>query len=118
MPAFFCGIFGHKPSTGLVSNAGQVWMIKHFPRKRFQLHFCVQIPRAVGVINTFLTTGPLCRYASDLMPMFKVLVKDQIKISDCLRLDVKVDLSKVKLYYMEDDGGNSLFSSPVHEDLK
>jgi len=24
MPAFFCGIFGHKPSTGLVSNEGQV----------------------------------------------------------------------------------------------
>jgi Asp-tRNA(Asn)/Glu-tRNA(Gln) amidotransferase A subunit family amidase len=24
MPAFFCGIFGHKPTTGLVSNDGQV----------------------------------------------------------------------------------------------
>ena len=35
MPAFFCGIFGHKPSTGIVSNRGQ-------------------LPKAVGVIDTFL----------------------------------------------------------------
>ena len=40
MPAFFNGIFGHKPSTGLVSNKGQ-------------------IPVAQGVIDTFLSTGAI-----------------------------------------------------------
>jgi len=24
MPAFFCGLYGHKPTSGLVSNWGQV----------------------------------------------------------------------------------------------
>ena len=42
IPSFFCGIFGHKPSTGVVSNFGQ-------------------IPLAHGVIDTFLVTGPMCR---------------------------------------------------------
>ena len=40
MPAFFNGIFGHKPSTGVVSNKGQ-------------------IPVAHGIIDTFLSTGIL-----------------------------------------------------------
>ena len=30
MPAFFCGIFGHKPSAGLVSNVGQVNTFTNF----------------------------------------------------------------------------------------
>lgn len=98
MPAFFCGIFGHKPTTGLVCNAGQ-------------------IPRAVGAVDTFLTTGPLCRYASDLLPMFEILLKDDVRQSNRLRLRDQIDLSQIKLYYMEDDGG-SPFASPVHKDLK
>ena len=45
MPAFFCGIFGHKPSMGVVSNKGQ-------------------LPKAHGSIDTdLLVTGPLCRYS-------------------------------------------------------
>ncbi len=77
----------------------------------------LQIPKAVGLVNTFLVTGPLCRYASDLRPMFEVLLLDNIRTSNVLRLDVKVDLKRVKLYYMEDDGG-SPFASPVHKELK
>jgi hypothetical protein len=40
-----------------------------------------------------------------------------LKIDSRLRLDVKVNLRKVKLFYMEDDG-RGLWSSPVHKDLK
>ena len=94
MPAFFNGIFGHKPSTGVVSNHGQ-------------------IPKAYGVIDTFLSTGPMSRYASDLVPMMKVLVKPDID----LRLDVPVNLRNLKIFYMTDDGGNP-FVSPVHSELK
>jgi fatty acid amide hydrolase 2 len=95
MPAFFNGIYGHKPSTGAVSNLGQ-------------------IPAAAGAIDTFLVTGPLSRYASDLLPMLKVLLKPNI--DRVLRLDEPVDLSKIKIYYMVDDGGFPLVS-PVDKEL-
>ena len=96
MPAFFNGIFGHKPSTGLVSNRGQ-------------------IPLAYGVIDTFLVTGPMSRFASDLLPMFKVLLKPDLNID--LKLDEPVDLKKLKVFYMVDDGGSPL-TTKVHDDLK
>lgn len=96
MPAFFNGIFGHKPSTGLVSNLGQ-------------------LPVAQGEINDFLVTGPMSRYASDLTPLFKVMLRPNLPVN--LRLDEPVDLKKLKIFYMVDDGGFPLIS-PVHEDLK
>jgi len=95
MPAFFCGIFGHKPSTGIISNQGQ-------------------IPPAYGDVDKFLTTGPLCRYAEDLIPCLKVLVKPEKR--DLLRLDEPVDISKLKVYYMTDDGGFPLIT-PVDSEL-
>ncbi|CAN8017602.1 unnamed protein product, partial [Ixodes persulcatus] len=54
MPAFFNGVFGHKPSPGLVSNGGQ-------------------FPHVQGHQVEFLGTGPLCRYAKDLVPALAVL---------------------------------------------
>ena len=96
MPAFFNGIFGHKPSTGLVSNQGQ-------------------IPVAYGVIDTFLVTGPMSRFASDLLPLFKVLLKPDLTID--LKLDQPVDLKTLKVFYMEDDGGSPL-TTKVHSELR
>lgn len=54
MPATFNGIFGHKPSPGLVPNTGQ--------------H-----PQAYGVSGRILGTGPMCRHAGDLMPLLRLL---------------------------------------------
>lgn len=54
MPAFFNGIFGHKPTGGVVPNTGQ--------------H-----PASTGRIERYCATGPLCRYASDLWPLLNVL---------------------------------------------
>ena len=95
MPAFFNGIFGHKPSTGLVSNKGQ-------------------IPGATGIIDTFLSTGPMSRYAADLLPMFKVMLKPSLNLN--LKLDIPINLRNIKLYYMKDDGGNPIVS-PVNGEL-
>ncbi|XP_029033097.1 fatty-acid amide hydrolase 2 [Osmia bicornis bicornis] len=90
MPSFFNGIFGHKPSKGIVSNNGQ------YPSAQSEDQ------------DRLLAIGPMCRYAQDLQPMLKVLAHKNI---DMLRLDEKVDMSKIKLYYMEDDGGQFLVSS-------
>lgn len=54
IPAGFCGVFGHKPSGGLVPSTGQY-------------------PIAQGGAKTFLTTGPLTRRADDLMPTLRIL---------------------------------------------
>ncbi|MBF0452670.1 MAG: amidase [Candidatus Magnetomorum sp.] len=54
MPAFFNGVFGHKPTAGLIPNSG------HFPEEE-------------EGISGISTTGPLCRRAEDLMPLLKIL---------------------------------------------
>ncbi|XP_054852806.1 fatty-acid amide hydrolase 2 [Eublepharis macularius] len=94
MPAFFNGIFGHKPTTGVVPNDGQ-------------------FPEAVGIRKTFLGTGPMCRYAEDLEPMLRVMAGPSIAQ---LKLDKKVSPENIKFYFMEHDGG-SLFVSPVDKEI-
>lgn len=54
MPAFFCGVFGHKPTGGLVPGTGQ-------------------FPMAHGDGRTMLSTGPISRRAEDLYPLLKIL---------------------------------------------
>jgi fatty acid amide hydrolase 2 len=54
LPAFFNGVFGHKPSCGVVPNSG------HFPS-------------ADGDAARLLAVGPICRRAEDLMPVLRVL---------------------------------------------
>ncbi|XP_046437078.1 fatty-acid amide hydrolase 2-like [Daphnia pulex] len=95
MPAFFNGIFGHKPTREIVSNYEQQ-------------------PVAEKVLQTFLVTGPMSRYCCDLMPMFRILAADNI---DKLKLDEKVSVSKLRYFYMESFGNIPLLSR-VHPDLK
>jgi fatty acid amide hydrolase 2 len=55
MPSFFCGIFGHKPSPGLVPNA-------------------LSYPEPDGAAaERLLATGPMARRAEDLAPMLRVI---------------------------------------------
>ncbi len=54
LPAFMNGVFGHKPSGGLIPNAGQ-W----------------PLPGEAGM--RFITTGPLARRAEDLWPLVRIL---------------------------------------------
>jgi fatty acid amide hydrolase 2 len=56
MPAFFNGVYGYKASAHLIPNRGQ--------------H-----PGARAKINHLLTTGPLCRFAEDLLPLSKALAE-------------------------------------------
>ncbi|KYM89280.1 Fatty-acid amide hydrolase 2 [Atta colombica] len=96
MPAFFNGIFGHKPTKGIVSNDGQY-------------------PSAHGDDQEqLLAIGPMCRFAQDLTLILKIIAD---KNADLLKLNQKVDISKIKLYYMEDDGGQYLIS-PVDLEIK
>uniref|UniRef100_A0A1B0GQF6 Uncharacterized protein n=1 Tax=Phlebotomus papatasi TaxID=29031 RepID=A0A1B0GQF6_PHLPP len=96
MPAFFNGVFGHKPSKFIVSLKG------HYP-----------IPQDYN-LKSFLGVGPMSRYATDLKPMLKIIAGDN---ASKLRLDEPVDLSRVKIFYQTDDGGGHLVT-PVDPDIK
>ncbi|XP_062534223.1 fatty-acid amide hydrolase 2-B-like [Armigeres subalbatus] len=96
MPAFFNGIFGHKPSRQIVSNDGQY-------------------PEAVSEEQEiFLGIGPMCRYATDLKPMLRIIADQNAKK---LRLDEPVDLKQVRFFYQHNDGGGFLVS-PVDMDIR
>ncbi|CAF4390682.1 unnamed protein product, partial [Rotaria magnacalcarata] len=43
-------------------------------------------PEAVEQLQEFLTTGPMCRFAKDLTPMYKVLAASNVRL---LTLDKK-----------------------------
>ncbi|XP_044739215.1 fatty-acid amide hydrolase 2 [Chrysoperla carnea] len=96
MPAFFNGVFGHKPSPGIVSIKGQ------YP-----------IPTS-DEQRSFLGIGPMCRRAEDLLPILKI-ISDKKAVE--LRLDDPVDVSKIRFFYQENDTG-SKFVSPVSLDIK
>jgi fatty acid amide hydrolase 2 len=54
IPAFFNGVFGHKPTAWVVPNTG------HFPA-------------AEGEVTRLLALGPLARRAEDLMPVMRAI---------------------------------------------
>ncbi|XP_043100043.1 fatty-acid amide hydrolase 2-B isoform X1 [Puntigrus tetrazona] len=94
MPCFFNGIFGHKPSKDVVSNDGQ-------------------FPSCTGLQNDYTGSGPMCRYAEDLLPLLKIMAGPT---ADKLSLSEKVDLKKLRFFTVVDDGGSPL-TSPVDNQL-
>lgn len=88
IPAYRCGIFGHKPTHGVVSSAGM------FPDLG-------ENQRRLG------SPGPMCRYARDLDVALRVMAGEN---AARLRLDSPVDLKKLKVLYTVDNG-NKYFTS-------
>lgn len=82
IPCNFCGIFGHKPTPFTVDNDGV------FPKMRREQE------KLRGV-------GPMARYSCDLIPMLKIMVKDD-EILSKLNLDEQVDMRRLKVYYCQD----------------
>jgi fatty acid amide hydrolase 2 len=89
MPAFFNGVFGHKPTGGLVPGSGQ-------------------FPMAHGVARRYLTTGPLTRRAEDLYPLLALLAGPDGLDGEChareLRDPARVSLSSLHVIDVPDNG--------------
>ncbi|XP_036407520.1 fatty-acid amide hydrolase 2-B [Megalops cyprinoides] len=94
MPAFFNGIFGHKPTPGIVSNDGQ-------------------FPPTSGLHEDFLSAGPMCRFAEDLLPVLQIMAGPN---AHRLSLSSEVDLRKLRFFSVPHDGGSPIVS-PVEEEL-
>ncbi|MEZ4371375.1 MAG: amidase [Polyangiaceae bacterium] len=98
-PAFFNGIFGHKPTGGLVPNTGQY-------------------PNAHGAMRRYLCTGPMCRRADDLMPLLRLLAGPDDEHPDWAPSDSLGDPATVEfkgraLFSIEDSG-----NLPVSDELR
>jgi fatty acid amide hydrolase 2 len=97
LPAFFNGVFGHKPTAGLLPNTGQ------FPSTR-------------GEAGRLLATGPLTRRAEDLMPLLRILAGADA--GDPLSRDAELgDPAEVSLDGMEVTLVEGRLLPPVHPAL-
>ncbi|CAG2178108.1 unnamed protein product [Oppiella nova] len=87
-PSYFCGIFGHKTTNGIVSTKGIYPMFGESKQS-------------------------FCRYAVDLKPMLKVMSGSN---ASKLKLDKTVDFNTIKVYYME--GHNNPGISPLQPEVR
>jgi len=94
-PAFFNGVFGHKPTPGIVPNTGQM-------------------PEPQGAMNRNCVTGPISRRASDLWPLMRVLAGADGKDPEChgqLPGDPeRIDLARLPVTSIVDDGRHRVSS--------
>ncbi|XP_075971913.1 fatty-acid amide hydrolase 2-A-like [Anticarsia gemmatalis] len=81
LPAAFCGVFGHKPTPGLISIEGHIPTLsdESFPK--------------------FLTVGPMTRKADDLPLLMNIMAGDNKHL---LNLDQPVQMNQVKVHYMHE----------------
>jgi fatty acid amide hydrolase 2 len=88
MPAFFNGVFGHKPTGGLVPNAGQY-------------------PSATTGIEDYVCVGPIARRAEDLYPLLRTLVGNDARAADIGDPEA-VDLASLTVLCVEEDGRHAV----------
>lgn len=93
IPAFNCGIFGHKPTKGVVNMRGCTF-------------------RSGDEVNTMVAAGPMARYADDLIQLMKVLA--EAKISKKLLLEESVNLKSLKYFYIPCN--NMIQCNPIGKD--
>uniref|UniRef100_A0A8C5I0K7 Fatty-acid amide hydrolase 2-B-like n=1 Tax=Gouania willdenowi TaxID=441366 RepID=A0A8C5I0K7_GOUWI len=94
IPSFYNGIFGHKTTPGIVSTEN------HYPS-------------CSGRHKEYVSIGPMCRYAEDLLPMLKIMAGPKASM---LSLNTKVDLKKLRFFTVPHDGG-SKFTNPVNKEF-
>jgi fatty acid amide hydrolase 2 len=93
MPAFFCGVFGHKSTGGLVPGTG--------------MH-----PLSENEALRYLVTGPIARRATDLMPLLRILAGPDGRDHGVLELELSdpeaVDVASLEVCVVEDNGKTSV----------
>lgn len=96
VPSLFNGIFGHKPTGGLLSVKG------HFPQCEDK-----NFPK-------YLQLGPMTRFARDLPLLLQIMAG---KNADKLKFMESIDTKDIKINYLL-DAGFSLITSGVDTEIK
>ena len=103
MPAFFNGIFGHKPTGGLVPGTGQ-------------------FPMAENEARRYLTTGPVSRYVEDLMPALRLLAGPDGLDAECRPFDIGdpdgVDISTLRVLNVLGNGAIKVADDLRHAQIE
>ncbi len=71
LPAHFCGIWGHKPSAGLVPNSGQFPCDVRRPPAGWSSSSSALI--AHGPQGAMNCSGPMCAHCEDLLPLLRIM---------------------------------------------
>ncbi|XP_055940186.1 fatty-acid amide hydrolase 2-B-like isoform X1 [Argiope bruennichi] len=102
IPAHFTGIFSHKPTRDLVPNEGC------FPPESPDKPPKLPKPDIYKIVST----GPMCRYAEDLVISMRILsFNNGIKTN----FDKQVDFRKIKVRYLKEIRSPGV--PPVHKDI-
>lgn len=96
IPSAFNGVFGHKASPRIVSSDGMY-------------------PEVTEGLVPFVSFGPIAKRAHEL-PLLLEAMADKNEIPR-LRLNESVDMQSLKMFWMENEGGNPLFSTVSPEIL-
>lgn len=96
LPALFNGIFGHKPTGGLVSVTG------HYPMSEDKL------------FRKYLQVGPMTRYARDLPLLLQIMSGEN---AEKLEFSKPVHTRDIKIHYLIDEDF-TFTRSPVDSDFK
>ncbi|KAB0794152.1 hypothetical protein PPYR_13772 [Photinus pyralis] len=86
IPAFKCGIFGHKPTGELIQTRGLTYRTGKEP-------------------STIMSAGTLTRSSSDIIPFLKVLLDKNV---NRLQLDKQVNVKDLKVHYMLSSGDSKM----------
>lgn len=81
MPAFHCGLFGHKPTHEVIDYHGT-------------------FPEVTDGLEKLFSFGPITRFVDDLLPALRVMAGDQIALLN--RIDEPVDMKKIRVFFMDD----------------
>ncbi|XP_012276648.1 fatty-acid amide hydrolase 2-A isoform X2 [Orussus abietinus] len=94
LPALFNGVFGHKPTAGIISTNG------HYPNSDSPW------------FRKCLVVGPMARYAEDLILAMQIVTSDS---KQDLRFDQPIRIGDLKVFYVEDLGESLGSISPSKE---
>ncbi len=94
IPAFCNGVFGHKPTGGLVPSSGQ-------------------FPKYQGSQLRINTTGPIARRAEDLMPLLPVLAGPDLGDPECQAFPSAVRLGELRVLLVASDGARPAVSAEM-----
>lgn len=85
MPAFNCGLFGHKPTHEVIDYRGTFPVVTEGLEKLFSF-------------------GPITRHVDDIIPALRVMAGDNFKLFN--RIDEPVDLKRIRVFYIDDVGND------------
>lgn len=99
MPAFHCGLFGHKPTHKVVDWRGT-------------------FPEIKDGLEELFSFGPITRYVDDILPSLKVMAGENYKLF--IDIDKPVDLKKIRVFYLDecDDDLSTKVEPYVQESIR